>query len=71
MVMEKFIPKNSADSNSKKPVDFNGYIVSVQYQSTPPVFSYVPFGSNLESIVSRALKSHPHAIILIQASTDL
>lgn len=71
MVMEKFIPENSADSNSKKPADFNGYIVSVQYQNIPPVYSYVPFGSKLESIVSSALKSHPHAIILVQASTDL
>ena len=71
MIMERIISKNLADSNSKKPADFNGYIVSIQYQGMPPVYSYVPVGSKLESIVSSALKSHPHAIILIQASTDL
>lgn len=51
--------------------NLSGYILSIQYQNMPPVYSYVPFGSKLESIVSSALKSHPHAIILIQESTDL
>lgn len=51
--------------------NLSGYILSVQYPNMPPVYSYVPFGSKLESIVSSALKSHPHAIILIQESTDL
>lgn len=66
--MEKFISK---DPVFKKPVNFNGYILSVQSQGMPPVYSYVPFDSKLESIVSDALRSHPNAIILIQASTDL
>lgn len=69
--MEKFISKNSVNSDPKKSADFNGYIVSVQSQGLPPVYSYVPFGNKLELIVSSALKSHPHAIILVQASTEL
>lgn len=63
--MEKQVLKKAEKKN------VNGYILSIQYQNIPPVYSYVPFGSKLESIVSSALKSHPHAIILIQESTDL
>lgn len=63
--MEKQVLKKEEKKN------VNGYILSIQYQNIPPVYSYVPFGSKLESIVSSALKSHPHAIILIQESTDL
>lgn len=58
-------------SKKEEKKNLNGYILSIQYQNMPPVYSYVPFGSKLESIVSNALKSHPHAIILIQESTDL
>lgn len=63
--MEKQVLKKEEKKNS------NGYILSIQYPNMPPVYSYVPFGSKLESIVSSALKSHPHAIILVQESTDL
>lgn len=63
--MEKQVLKKEEKKNS------NGYILSIQYPHMPPVYSYVPFGSKLESIVSSALKSHPHAIILVQESTDL
>lgn len=63
--MEKQVLKKEEKEN------LNGYILSIQYPNMPPVYSYVPFGSKLESIVSSALKSHPHAIILIQESTDL
>lgn len=66
--MEKL---NSKNLGSEKPAAFNGYILSIQRQNIPPVHSYVPLGSKLESIVSDALKSHPNAIILIQASADL
>jgi hypothetical protein len=65
--MEKFELK----TEPKKSFRFNGYILSIQYQGMPPTYTYVPVDSKLESIVSSALKSHPHAIILIQASTDL
>lgn len=67
--MEKAILKK--EDGSKNSAVFNGYILSIQYQNIPPVYSYVPFGSKLESIISDALKSHPNAIILVQASTDL
>lgn len=63
--MEEQVLKKEEKKNS------NGYILSIQYPNMPPVYSYVPFGSKLESIVSSALKSHPHAIILVQESTDL
>lgn len=66
--MEKLNPKNP---DFKKPVILNGYILSIQSHGMPPVYSYVPLDSKLESIVSDALKSHPNSIILIQASTDL
>lgn len=72
--MEKLNSEKSEIFNSKKSVDLNGYILSIQYQNVPPVppvYSYVPFGSKLESIVSDTLKSHPGAIIFIQASTGL
>lgn len=65
--MEKFELK----TNPKESFRVNGYILSIQYQGMPPTYTYVPADSKLESIVSNALKSHPHAIILIQASTDL
>lgn len=67
--MEKFEPK----IEPKKSFRVNGYILSIQYQGMPPTYTYVPADSDskLESIVSSALKLHPHAIILIQASTDL
>lgn len=66
--MEKL---NSDNRDFKKPVTFNGYILSIQTVGTPPVYSYVPLDSSLESIVSDALNSHPNSIILIQASTAL
>lgn len=65
--MEKFELK----TEPKKAFCVDGYILSIQYQGMPPTYTYVPVGSKLESIISSALKSHPHAIILVQASTDL
>lgn len=61
--MEKSNPESSAS--------INGYVVLVQSQGMPPVYSYVKESSEIGSVVSSTLETHPGAIILIQASVNL